>query len=457
MKNTFPSSLLHACKGLCSRTLPPAGAPLPPSHIVRAAARGLAKAALKLTHARKNHSADKKLCQTLARHFQVQQCVLSQSGRSGLSHILQALQACLPEKEQKSRTEVLIPAYVSYSVPSAVVHAGFTVRLYDIDPTTLGPDLSSVQQALSEKTLAVVLCHQFGLLYDAAPLQNLAEAHGAFLVDDAAQAMGGMVGKDYAGTMGHVGLFSLSRGKAVTAVEGGIILVPKGQQAQRITTALERNMTAHRHQEPKLYSYTWQVKSWASTCIKASALVLLRQPYLYTLPASLPWLHIGASIFEPHFENGPMCSFSKELTLDALPLMEQSHGRRRRKAARYTQLLQKNTSLQPLTLETPTRPVYVRYPLLPKAEKEVCIQRILAHEGGVTAKKFGISRGFPLALCDVAPLQEHLSSATRADKDRLFPHARHVAQNLITLPTHEHVREGDMQRIAEFLAQMCQD
>ncbi len=427
------------------RTLPPAGAPLPLSNAIRSLAAPL-----------RAELTEKQLCAKLARLFQVQHVQLSHSGRSALSRILKALHKCYPLAEQKERTQVLIPAYVSYSVPSAVVQAGFQVRLYDIDPHTLGPDLDSVQKALSEKTLAVVLCHQFGLVYDGAPLLRMAQEKGTFMVDDAAQVMGGMMGKDYAGTMGHVGLFSLSRGKAVTAVEGGIILVPRGSESTRIEQALQQEQhdefssAIAAQQSPQQLAL-----SSGKTFLKALALLLLRHPLLYTLPASLPWLQIGASIFEPHFPQGAMCPFSMGLCSQALALMEQSHGKRRSKAALYGNILQKNSSLRPIPPLSHTRPVYVRYPLLPSPGKEACIQEILQHDAGRTAKRLGISRGFPSALCAVPPLQPHMTQEDIRQGAAAFAGAQHAAQHLITLPTHDSVRRQDVDNINLFLTHMC--
>ncbi len=423
---------------LLTRTLPPAGAPMPFGNILRASTAALC-----------TESTEKKLCQKLARTFQVPELMLCHSGRSALSLILTALHKSLPKSEQNTRLEVLIPAYVSYSVPSAVAHAGFTLRLYDVDPQSLAPNKASIQAATSEKTLAIVLCHQFGLVYDGAPLRDIATAHGAFLVDDAAQVMGAMVGKDYAGTMGHVGLFSLSRGKAVTAVEGGIIALPHSEHKERIATALEQCAQKSNTQKNSAES--------VKMLIKAAAFMFLRQPAVYTLPASLPWLQLGASIFEPNFPHGAMCSASAGLAQAALPLMEASHGRRRHKAAYYARALQDIAEVKGISPAAHTRPVYVRYPLVPTKGKEIIIQKILRHNGGKTAKKLGISRGFPLPLYAVNDLQPHLTQEHVLQKtaEQRFMGATYVAQNLITLPTHDHVRKEDMDTILEFLAKMC--
>ncbi len=413
------------------RTLPPAGAPLP----VKSLVQGL----LSL----KKEEIEKDVQAQIMRYFGVEHCILTDSGRSGLALTLKALQKCLPPSEKNTRTEVLIPAYVSYSVPSAVAHAGFEVQLYDVDPHTLAPDYASMQTAASDKTLAIVLCHQFGLPFAGAPAKEVANHVGAFLVDDAAQAMGSTVHHENAGCMGHVGLFSLSRGKPLTSVEGGIVLTDISQIASALYATIEEVYTKEKPSSP------W---SDMPNIIKSLALFTLRRPLWYTLPASLPWLNIGASIFEPHFPDGALSTYRMGLTAAALPLLKSANAQRRQWASRYSRLLETQKELRSIPTAEQTRPIYLRYPVLPELGSEGYIQKLLQHNSGLTAKKLGISRGFPQPLYAVPELKPHLASLDM-DADRRFAGARYLADNLITLPTHDQVRGRDFDTIAHFFAE----
>ncbi len=418
------------------RTLPPAGAPLPLKSLVKA------------VNATRNPAlVQKHLGWKLEEFFHAKHAVLTHSGRSGLALALRALHKSLPETQQNSRKEVLIPAFVSYSVPSAVVHAGFTPRLYDIDPTTLGPNLDSMRAGATEKTLAIVLCHQFGLSFDASPAMDVAQSVGAFLVDDAAQSMGGAVGTSPTGSMGHMGLFSLSRGKPLTAVEGGIVLTHDDALAEALQQCQEELYPAA-HNQPKVG------KDDILMGIKALALFMLRRPHMYTLPASLPWLNIGASIFEPDFPDGSMCPYAQGLTLASLPLLEQANAARRQWAERYARLLHSHEELRPILPEANTKPVYLRYPVMVEDTSRKCIQKILQHNAGRTARKLGISRAFPLPLHAVPNLKNHLAPH-EGQVENDFSGARHAAEHLITLPTHDQVQGRDLDAMAHFFAQMC--
>ncbi len=419
------------------RTLPPAGAPLPLKSLVKAARATLNPAQVQ-----------KHLGWKLEEYFHAKHAVLTHSGRSGLALALKALHKSLPDAQKKTRTEVLIPAFVSYSVPSAVVHAGFTPRLYDIDPTTLGPNLDSMRDAATENTLAIILCHQFGFSFDASPVMDVAQSVGAFLVDDAAQSMGGTVGTSPTGSMGHMGLFSLSRGKPLTAVEGGIILTHDDTLAESLQQCQEELYPAT-HNQHKVG------KDDILMSIKALALFMLRRPRMYTLPASLPWLNIGASIFEPNFPDGPMCPYAQGLTLASLPLLEQANAARRQWAERYTRLLHSHGELRPISPQPHTKPVYLRYPVMVEDNSQKCIQKILQHNAGRTARKLGISRAFPLPLNAVPHLQSHLAPHVGHVQND-FSGARYAAEHLITLPTHDQVQGKDLDAMAHFFTQVCQ-
>ena len=283
------------------RMLPPGGAPL-----------GLGAIARALLDSRKGRRMADRFGQALFGRFGAGHVLLSSSGSAALALALTALRQLRPDRDQ-----ILLLAYVSYSVPSAVARAGCHISLYDVDPVTLGPRLDSLEAAVSEKTLAVVACHQFGLAFDLEPIRSVCAGAGAFLVDDAAQAMGASVGGVPAGTMGDVGLFSLSRGKPITAVEGGILLCNDDRIADGLR-AVQKQLP-----EPGFSP---------RAALKAVALAVLRHPAIYRIPASLPWLGIGASVFDPDFEQAGLSAFQAGLGLSSLLELYRINRQRHRKA-----------------------------------------------------------------------------------------------------------------------------
>ncbi len=423
--------MINSSSLLFGRTLPPAGPPLPLESI------------LKSLLATDKNDIYQCLHSEITQYFKVKNAVFTDSGRSGLALSLLALQNCLDDEEKKKKVEVLIPAYVSYSVPSAVVHAGFKIRLYDIDQNTLEPDYASMQSACSEKTLAIVICHQFGLVFDATLAKKIADENNTFLIDDAAQAMGGMFDGNFAGTMGDVGLFSLSRGKPLTAVEGGIVLTNSpeiNESLQVVSKELYASSTPSKKQ---------LIVQDLKNIIKSFALYFLRRPTLYSIPASMPFLNIGASIFEPNFFDGAMSPYRMRLCSQNLPLLENANSLRRKWGERYTYIFEKQDNLRTIAQAKNSKNIFLRYPLLPKLGSEKKFQSILTHNNGLSAKKLGISRGFPLALYAVKELQDYLIQTKNSDIS--FAGAKYLAENLITLPTHDQVSESDFESITHLL------
>ena len=131
-----------------------------------------------------------------------------------------------------TRNEVIVPSYTCYSVAASVVKAGLRIRIVDIDPATLGYAAPELESADFSRVLAIVATNLYGLPNDLPALARLARARGVFLIDDAAQAMGASIGGRPSGTWGDAGLFSFDKGKNVSAIDGGVVVVNSGALAE---------------------------------------------------------------------------------------------------------------------------------------------------------------------------------------------------------------------------------
>ncbi len=394
------------------RMLPPGGAPLPPAALRRGvAALRLGEQALEAYRA------------AIVHDFGVPYVFFAGSGKAALAALFMALRRKSPQRDQ-----VLVPAYVSFSVPSAVVKAGCRVSLYDLEPETLAPRPESLGQALSDKTLAVIACHQFGYPFDPAPFEPLCRAAGAVLVDDAAQAMGATVNGRRAGCLGDVGLFSHSRTKPLTAVAGGVLLTADAGLAELLAHSLRLKQTGP-GSDPLLL-------------LKALGLALLRRPEIYRLPASLPRLGLGASVFEPEFTDPPFGPAQAGLAAHGLAGLSAVNQGRRGKAALYTAALRRHPQVRLVRPQEGACPIFLRFPVLPAAEDAGKRTRLLNAEG----RRLGISPGFPLPLQALPPLSPYLDNTGQT-----YPGAEFLARNLITLPTHDQVTTADCRAVLAHL------
>ena len=108
--------------------------------------------------------------------------------------------------------EVVTTPYSFFATASAVVRLGARPRFVDIDARTYNIDASRVEDALSERTRAVMPVHLYGQCAEMDELAELGARRGLALVEDAAQAVGAeeRAGRR-AGSMSAVGCFSFYR------------------------------------------------------------------------------------------------------------------------------------------------------------------------------------------------------------------------------------------------------
>ncbi|HET9732505.1 MAG TPA: DegT/DnrJ/EryC1/StrS family aminotransferase [Acidimicrobiales bacterium] len=118
--------------------------------------------------------------------------------------------------------EVIVPAFTFVATVNAVVTMGAVPVFAEIDETC-GMDPSDLAAKLTERTAAVMPVHLENLACDMDAILPVVRAHGAAVIEDAAQAMGVTYRGRSVGTMGDMGAFSLQLEKNVTAGEGGLV------------------------------------------------------------------------------------------------------------------------------------------------------------------------------------------------------------------------------------------
>ncbi|HXW68969.1 MAG TPA: aminotransferase class I/II-fold pyridoxal phosphate-dependent enzyme, partial [Dissulfurispiraceae bacterium] len=161
----------------------------------------------------------KRLENEIKDYFKVNHVFLFSSGKAALAIALRALKTIAPGKD-----EVIIPAYTCYSVPSAIIRAGLKIAPCDLDPSCLDFDYDQLEKTINDKTLCIVPTHLFGIPADMDRVRRICRRRSIFILEDAAQAMGGTYKQKRLGTIGDLGLFSLGRGKNVTCGSGGILV-----------------------------------------------------------------------------------------------------------------------------------------------------------------------------------------------------------------------------------------
>jgi len=130
--------------------------------------------------------------------------------------------------------EVITVANSFIATSEAITMTGAKIAFVDCDPQTYNINVEQVSRALTPRTKAIVPVHLYGQPADMPSLKDLANRHGLFIVEDAAQAHGAEINGQRVGTFGHAGCFSFYPGKNLGAYgDGGAIVTNREELATK--------------------------------------------------------------------------------------------------------------------------------------------------------------------------------------------------------------------------------
>jgi len=145
-----------------------------------------------------------------------------------------ALHLALLASGVKPGDEVITTALTFCATVNAIIHAGATPVLADVDPVTMNIDPADVTRKLTGRTKALVPVHFAGRPCDMNSLCGLAERHGMKMIEDCAHAIETVYHGRKAGTFGDFGCFSFYVTKNVVTGEGGMVLTRREEDLARI-------------------------------------------------------------------------------------------------------------------------------------------------------------------------------------------------------------------------------
>lgn len=163
-----------------------------------------------------------------------------------LSNGTVALHLALVARGVGSGDEVIVPDLTFVATAAAVVHAGATPVLVDVDPTTMCIDPELVERAITPRTKAIIPVHLFGHPAAMDALRDIAKKHGVFLLEDAAEAHGARQGGRRVGSLGDAGTFSFYGNKLITTGEGGCITTDDDGYAKKVRFLKDHAMSPER-------------------------------------------------------------------------------------------------------------------------------------------------------------------------------------------------------------------
>jgi len=149
--------------------------------------------------------------------FGVHHAVAVNSATSGL------LAACMAIEIQAG-DEVIVSPYTMSASAAAPKLLGAKIVFADIEEETFGLDPVEVANAITPKTVAVIVTNLFGHPARLHELRAICDENHIYLIEDNAQAIFAKENGKYTGTIGHAGVFSLNVHKQIQVGEGGVVV-----------------------------------------------------------------------------------------------------------------------------------------------------------------------------------------------------------------------------------------
>jgi dTDP-4-amino-4,6-dideoxygalactose transaminase len=299
-----------------------------------------------------------------------------------------ALVAAIQVLDLKPGDEVITTPFTFIATLNAILEAGATVRFGDIRTDDFALDPASVTAQVTERTRVLMPVHLYGQSADMAPLVQLAGEHGLEIVEDAAQAHGATYRGTAVGNFG-IGCFSFYATKNLTTGEGGIITTNDDDVAARLRIMRNQGMRAR-------YEYVMAGHNYRMTDLQAA------------------------------------------LVLPALGQYDQQLAKRRAHAAGLSERLSDIDGLiLPRQLEGREHVWHQYTVILPAGLDRQGFVDALAADG------VGSGMYYP------KPVYDYDTYRDRPDVIRSeTPVADDVAARCVSLPVHQHLREGDLDTIA---------
>lgn len=153
--------------------------------------------------------------------------------------------------------EVIMPSYTFVSTADAFVTRGAKAVFVDIRPDTMNIDETLIEDAITERTKAIVVVHYAGVGCEMDTILDIAKRHQLYVVEDAAQAMCATYKGKALGTFGDFGAYSYHETKNYSMGEGGALLVNRPDMIEKAEIIREKGTNRNQFFRGLVDKYTW--------------------------------------------------------------------------------------------------------------------------------------------------------------------------------------------------------
>ena len=305
-----------------------------------------------------------------------------------------ALHLALVEMGLQAGDEVLIPTVTYIATANAVRYCGGIPVLVDVCPRTMNIDPADLKRHITPKTKGIIPVHLYGHPAEMGPIIEIAEAHGLFVLEDAAEAHGAEYQGKKVGTFGRCSTFSFFGNKIVTTGEGGMVTTDDDELAAKLRLYRGQGMDPNRRYWFPVVGYNYRMTN------------------------------IQAAIGLAQMEN-----------------IEQALDERRRLAGWYDNALAHLSD----RILLPSQAAW--------AKQVYWMYNIFLREGG-EARRDTVMRALDALGIETRPVFYPMHVLPPYEQPSTFPVADVWAQRGINLPTHQLLTQDDILRIAHALSEV---
>ena len=157
----------------------------------------------------------------------------------------------------KPGDEVIMPSYTFVSTADAFVLRGAKAVFVDIRPDTMNIDETLIEDAITEKTRAIVPVHYAGVSCEMDTICDIAKRHNLYVIEDAAQGVMATYKSRPLGTIGDYGCYSFHETKNLSMGEGGALLIKDKANILRAEIVREKGTNRSQFFRGEIDKYTW--------------------------------------------------------------------------------------------------------------------------------------------------------------------------------------------------------
>ena len=157
----------------------------------------------------------------------------------------------------KPGDEVIMPSFTFVSTANAFVRLGAKIVFVDIRPDTMNIDEKLIENAITDKTKAIVVVHYAGVSCEMDTINAIAKQHGLKVIEDAAQGVNAYYKGKPLGTLADMGCYSFHETKNYSMGEGGALALMHVEDIQRAEIIREKGTNRSQFFRGEIDKYTW--------------------------------------------------------------------------------------------------------------------------------------------------------------------------------------------------------